>query len=176
MKYTPIAVLLLLFSCTTKEQADKISYFDFDEVIHYSLDISDYEILQLIDIDNKSVQDSLLIEAILDPKPTSIEDSDFFENLKNSGFAIQTINEDYHSRIDHIFSEKNHEESFASACIPFYRDYLLFKQNNKPIGIAIICFTCSQTEIFGTDRNTSDFGQSGDYAKLYSILEENKKL
>ena len=58
-----------------------------------------------------------------------------------------------------------------TACIPVFRDILIFKKNNKSIGIAKICFECEKSHIVGTNKNIENFGQCGDFSKLMNILK-----
>ena len=54
--------------------------------------------------------------------------------------------------------------------VAFYRDILVFKKENKTVGVAKVCFGCSQSIITGTKLNTQEFGQSGDYGRLKKLL------
>mgnify|MGYP001994192344 CR=1 FL=1 len=43
----------------------------------------------------------------------------------------------------HGFSEKEHDNIYASPCIAIYRDIVIFKKSGSIIGVAKICFGCT---------------------------------
>lgn len=77
---------------------------------------------------------------------------------------------DKFKQVNETFCQRKHQESYAMTCIAVYRDILVFKKENKIIGTAKLCFSCDQNVITGTQHNTDEFGQSGDYAKLFKLL------
>ena len=86
------------------------------------------------------------------------------------GYSKQMIPAAYHAAIETIFSEKNTSNNWVAACEPIYRDILIFKQSNKIVGVAKLCFECHQHQILGTSVNTEMFGQDGDWEKLEMLL------
>lgn len=61
----------------------------------------------------------------------------------------------------------------VAACIPVFRDILIFRKNKKNSGMMKICFGCHQYRILGTNAKTENFGTDNDYSQLWKILNEN---
>ena len=89
-------------------------------------------------------------------------------------FAVMLIGIDKSKfiEINKIFVEKTVNKSMDYACPADYRDILIFKNKNKTVGIAKICFECFKNQILGTKANTENFGQDGDYEKLEKLLKK----
>lgn len=191
MKNIIFLLAILLFSCNFKKETKaenvetqnvesvikepKITgekYFEYDEIEYYQNEIVEDQIEELYDNQKKSVKDSLKMGVILGEIPKSITDTNFIDNLKSFGYTKSKIEPKKFDKIDEIFTEKKHSESYATACIYIYRDILIFKRKSKIIGIAKICFGCDANVIVGTKSNTEEFGMSGDYQKLRKILTE----
>ncbi|MCF6142532.1 hypothetical protein L1S34_14665 [Flavobacterium sp. K77] len=191
MKNLIFLLAILLFSCNFKKETKaenvetqnvesvikepKITgekYFEYDEIEYYQNEIEEDQIEELYDNQKKSVKDSLKMGVILGEIPKSITDTNFIDNLKSFGYTKSKIEPKKFDKIDEIFTEKKHSESYATACIYIYRDILIFKRKSKIIGIAKICFGCDANVIVGTKSNTEEFGMSGDYQKLRKILTE----
>ena len=153
-------------SCNSKGE----KYFEFDEIEYYKNDIEEDQIGELYDNQKKSTFDSLKMGVILGEIPNSISNTEFIQNLKSYGYTKSKIDSTKFNKIDEIFTEKNHSELYANACIYIYRDILVFKKKSKVVGIAKICFDCDANVIVGTKANTEEFGMSGDYEKLRKIL------
>lgn len=84
------------------------------------------------------------------------------------------INSTKFEALNKIFIEKPYEEGSARACIPVFRDILIFKKNDKITGMMKICFNCHQYRILGTKANTDNFGSYGDYLLLWDIIIKDK--
>lgn len=147
-------------------------YFEFDQVIHYRKEISEHEISILCQNKNRTKDEEDLYFVVSNTNtPKSINDTLFVKNLVRIGYKKKVIENNKLPLLEKIFCERKHKELDAWACIANYRDVLIFKKNNKTIGMAKICFECSQYIIFGTTCNTEEFGQSGDIEKLKSLLD-----
>lgn len=152
-------------------------FFDFDNVDYYFKDIEESEILKevrrLEGVDNESEEYNYL-NLISENYPKKINDKNFIKNLLKFGYSKNQIDKKYYDEINSLFSETKCDSSFAAACIPIYRDILVFYKEEKIIGIAKICFTCRQFDISGTKKDISYFGQCGGYEKLYKILDSKQ--
>jgi hypothetical protein len=144
-------------------------FFIYDELVHYSINISEKEIMELIE--NRIKTDSLKSELLEGITPANINDTSFIKKLEQIGYKKNNIAKDKFVSIDSIFVEKTVTESWTTKCVVVYRNILLFKRQNKTIGIAKICFGCGKNRIVGTTANTENFGFDGDYRKLESILK-----
>lgn len=174
-----IIACLYLVSCTTAEAEDATSiqqesgcqpYFSFDEVDHYYCQISEEEVWDLEDKNKKSMKDELLLDVLTNFQFDQLEDTVLLNEIGEIGFLKTSIPQEKFSELEHIFCERVHPEAYALLCSPIYRDLLVFKLKGRIIGLAKICFDCDRSIICGTERNTSEFGQSGDYSKLYKLL------
>ncbi len=172
-----IILCLIAFSCTNRTTTDeintgsKIPFFDFNSVDHYSIKISEDAIWSMIKTDS-GMTNHLLYSVLTGEYPESISDSLFVARLESIGFVKNKISTTKHQQLTNLFSEKKHEELYAYMCMPEYRDILIFKDSMKVCGIAKICFSCEQSHILGAKANPIYFGISGDYNRLYKLLEK----
>lgn len=164
-----VIIILIFSSC----QQNGDYYFHFDEVNHYSIKIDENELFDLEEKKNISKNQQLKLDIILNNKPKKITDTIFIPRLTVLGFKKNKVPSTKHVELNKIFREKHHDEVYALACVHVYRDILIFKKSDSIIGIAKICFDCLNSQILGTSANTIEFGQSGDYGKLYKLLNYN---
>ncbi|MEJ8844469.1 hypothetical protein WG954_18900 [Lacibacter sp. H375] len=146
-------------------------FFEYDQIDHYFIDFNDKDLLELIEKKPLSPLDSLKNITIIGEAPQNIKDTFFVDKLKKIGYTKRTLSKVKHSEVDNIFREKQVNEIIATSCVYIYRDILIFKRNNKNVGIAKICFDCMANKIVGTNANTESFGQNGDYEKLKQLLQ-----
>lgn len=157
-------------SSTQTEVSDCKPYFSYDQVEHYYFDITEESIWKIEEKEKKSEKEEKQLELLIQYTPDKISDTIALQDIDKIGFVKQKIAENKFEKLNQIFCERKHKEAIAMACIAIYRDILVFKKNGKIIGTAKICFDCDQNVITGTTKNTEDFGQSGDYGKLYRLL------
>ena len=146
-------------------------FFVYDEIDHYFNDFDESDLMTLSDNISKSELDSLKEGFITGGIPQKLSDVTSIDKLEKIGFKKQSIDKSKFADIDEIFSVKPTDNGVIFECISIYRDILIFKKNGKIIGVAKICFGCSDNIIIGTKSNTSFFGQNGDYKKLLKLLE-----
>ena len=144
-------------------------FFEYDKIDYYKNKIDSIDELET----NKDVSkiNNLKYEVILGEKPKRLSDAEFFNGLEKMDFKKSEIRQSKFGEINKIFIEKTVSQSLDYACPAVYRDILVFKKQNKTIGIAKICFECYKNQIVGTEANTENFGQDGDYEKLEKILK-----
>lgn len=146
-------------------------FFNFDEIEYYHIDILESKAMEIWDKPNKSPIEQLKVDILIKEKPENLNNLTFIQSLNTIGFTKSLINPSQFKDINLIFSEKSGYESYVSGCIPVYRDILVFKKDNKIIGVSKICFDCHLFRIIGTSANTENFGQDGDFDKLLRILK-----
>lgn len=146
------------------------SYFDFDKVEHYYFDIDENVLWETEAKNTKSDKEEKQLTLLIQHNPDKLSDSTFLIGLESLDFIKKEIPVERFVKINEIFCERKHQEVLAMSCIAVYRDILIFKKENKTIGFAKVCFSCNQSVIAGTTQNTDEFGQSGDYKKLYKLL------
>ena len=144
-------------------------FFEYDKIEYYNNDIDSVDALE----NNKGLSklNNLKYEIILGETPKKLDDFEFLPNLEKINFQKSEIDKSKFGEINKIFVEKTVNQIADYACIAVYRDILIFKKQNKTIGIAKICFECFKKQIIGTNANTENFGQDGDYEKLEKILK-----
>lgn len=183
-------LVLTITSCNNKEvdvnsKIDLISnkeqvfvkgenYFDFDKVDYYFKDINENDVFDVYDDpkskDKESKEYNYL--QVVEGNYPNLLNNEFSTNLINIGYRKSKINSNRLDDLNSIFSETNCDDSYEMACIPVYRDILIFYKEGKIIGIAKICFDCRQSHIIGTDKKLEDFGQCGGYEKLLDLLRK----
>ena len=161
-----IIIFVLLFSCNGEQ------YFDYDNIDYYFIDFDKDKIIELYENKSKSVQDSIKLGVISGEIPNDLMDLTFIGNLEAIGYRKKLIEISKFKDINEIFVEKTAYESSAYACVPVYRDILVFKKNDKVVGVTKVCFDCRIHRIVGTESNTRDFGQSGDYERLLRVIKD----
>ncbi|AZZ57708.1 MULTISPECIES: hypothetical protein [Weeksellaceae] len=180
-----LSILLLLFiSCKKVEENKRVDiksaendsvpkhgriFFEYDKIDHYKNEIdSIYELTSNREI---SKLNNLKSEIVLGDKPKDLNDTEFFKSLEKIGYKKSEISQSKFEEINKIFVEKTVSQNLDYACPAVYRDILIFRKQNKTVGIAKICFECFKSQIIGTKANTENFGQNGDYEKLEEILK-----
>ena len=145
-------------------------YFDYDEIVHYRIELENKKRIDIYKDRQKSELDSIKYRVIFKDIPKSLSDTTFISILETTGYLKNEVEKDKFEKINEIFLEKKPQESIQYACDYIYRDILIFKRKSKTIGIAKICFECHGNRIVGTKANTEEFGMDGDYEKLENIL------
>lgn len=147
-------------------------FFEYDFIDYYKSDYDEYSVLKLEEDKNKSKTDKFKFDVVIGNFPENITQTNFLESINKIGYTKQEIPKNKFPEIDKIFVDKTIDKSGTYACIAVYRDILVFKNQGKIVGIAKICFSCKQHQIIGTNVNTDNFGQNGDYEKLNTLLSQ----
>ena len=178
---------LTIFSCNvTTEKSKKNNnnnqistqmvekkFFDYDEIDYYfNAQVNEDKLGDLSNNQSKSELDSLKMGIILGKIPKDISNLSFINVLEKIGYKKSSVDKSKFGDIDKIFVEKSAGVYQVRACIYIYRDILIFKKDKKVIGTAKICFGCKSNEIKGTNANTENFGQDGDYERLNNLLRK----
>jgi len=159
------------YYCPLKKQF--LPFFNFDEVTYYHIDLSLEDWLdRTADRKPLSSRDKKIKTVYESSLPLDLSDKKFLKAIEDVYSNKVIINEKDLNAIDSIFSEKYKCEPTATTCLHYYRDILVFKKDNKISGMAKICFSCGDEIFAGTNRNTDDFGNNGDYEKLRNILKQ----
>lgn len=163
MKFNIIFIIMLNCSCnTTLNYNESENFFEFDEIVHYSINDNN----QNANKDNDTFQNWYYRDF-----PNSLNDDlSSVSDLLNYGYNYNIIPFNKYSQINKIFSEKELREGRTIMCTPKYRDILFFRKNKKIVGIAKICFECEKCQIVGTKKNTISFYNPENFKKLYKIL------
>ena len=159
-----VLLLLTVIICSCKSGAQN----DFDTIIHYS--ITDEKALQ--NENNNSF--NKLYSGLEAPK--SIE-KDFEKKLISYGYVKTIVPKDKISAIFQTISNDINLKYHEVACIPMYRDILLFQKDNKTKAILKVCFECGMNSVSGkfeSNFNYKAVNIMSNYEPLYKILYNNK--
>jgi hypothetical protein len=169
-----ISIFVFLSNSFSRGKKNDKSFFDFDKVVHYHKEIKDSELRSMFENANekgKDSEESLYTDIVSGFYPEQI-DINIGRELINFGFNSVVINQKKNSQFNKIFSERKCDSYYAYACVPVYRDILLFYKNDSLVGITKICFGCKQAHIVGAKNIIEDFGQCGVYEKLQVLLSK----
>ena len=176
MKQILVVILLsALISCNKRLSENKNlnnKYFEFDKIEHYHTNLSIDSIAKSRSFP-KTNKDFALSQIVEGNVPVNLNDTLFISNTKILQFEKQEINRKLHLKISNIFTERKSQSLVAldaASCITNFRDILIFRKNNKIIGIVKLCFTCDQYSIIGSKTNTTSFGERDEFKNLKEIL------
>jgi len=148
------------------------TFFEFDEVDYYKSDIDEGEYGDQYDSAQNSKIDKLKFDIVFGDVPESINDTTFIKSMKKIGYEKKKIDSKDLAEFNKIFAEKTAIEGVTAACIPVFRDVLVFKNKGKVSGVAKICFSCHQYEIVGNLGSIESFGSDNDYESLGVLLDK----
>jgi len=174
-KYSIVLLLFVILSCKSKEEK---MFFDFDSVEYYSLNKGKEK--EIIENNQNGIKDSILNKILYSEFPENLNDEVFYKSINSKGFSKFNLSQkDVEYLKDDLLTEKFSFKLFemSKACAPEYRDFLVFKKNNKISGIAKICLWCGHFYFINSkkDINTEDFGTEKDYESLKELFETYKK-
>jgi hypothetical protein len=185
-KFTALILLFALSACNNhsskestlaaSDHSDCKPYFNYDKVEHYFLNIDESELWKINEKKKRSADENQQLELLIQRIPDTLSDTAALLNIERIGFVRKEIPKSEFQKLDQIFCERKHKESISTACIAIYRDILVFRMHNEIVGTAKICFGCWKHVIAGTKQNTKDFGQSGDYSRLFRILHKGEQF
>jgi len=189
-----LLILLFVVSCNKKSEEEFPEYetqeelnnritegkpfFDFDEVVHYQIDISEEDYYKLKKEDTISRQTQLLEVFLEWESPSNDGDKADFQEAVNSDRVLKkVVNSKYYDELrTGIFTEKKCDEITATSCLPLYRDIFVFSKGEREAEIVKICFDCKQVSFSKGIFIYDCFGMNGEFKRLKEIISENKKL
>ncbi len=148
------------------------SFFSFDSVEYYTSNFHDSSLPDLNYDKLKSALDSLKKIVLLEEESNKISDFSLVNKLPKIGYEKKNIDKAKYSAIDSIFTETSKKREIWSGYPRIYRDILLFRKHDSLIGVAKICFSCSDSYVIGSSANTHDFGSTGEFGRLITILKK----
>lgn len=166
----------LMLTCQNRfdqsdQETEKVYYFDFDEVDHFSIEIDRTGIDSLsYRPDSLSQPKKLMSEMILLNEPYDF-DTAFIKDLESVGFVKHDVPKEKNEEVNDLFCEKGPDPNDSWAmCMPEYRDILIFRRGGVISGFAKVCFGCDILLTRGTSAETKYFGSYQGFEKLYAIL------
>ena len=159
MRKLVLSVLIVIVcSCKSKSQND------FDTIIHYS--ITDEKAVR--NENNNSFKE--LYSGLETPKSI---DKDFEIKLISYGFTKKIVRDDKTSAICKTISNNINLKYHEVACIPMYRDILIFKKDNKTKAVLKVCFECGMNDLSGKFESNFNYQETdlmSNYETLYKII------
>ena len=166
--------LILLSSLSfSKLIAQEVSLFPtFDKIVHYSFPVSDSMLSAYYHNPKDNSNAIKNAEYLLRSLPIKGEiDQKLPKKLKQNGFSAKSIPDSIMTKIDSIFVQRPTPETmYLLQCRPVYRDYLIFKNKNRIVAIAQLCFSCEQHNLLGTVVSQSGFGYYNELKRIQKIL------
>jgi len=169
-------ILIICFSCNhstfeTENAIEKCTpYFTFDSVEHYYVRADTNKSTAIERRNNLSEVERKQLNMMYEDTAKVIADSIIYQNLEQINFIKVVVPSTKFDIINKIFCEKNLDSYESAACIPIYRDILIFKNKNKTVGFAKVCFQCGMSLIVGASEKTTMLYTHDDYTKLKEIL------
>lgn len=179
-----LLIVLIIFShlgCNLEHERSNVSndtfskqkkHFEYDAIEHYSQDIDDLAIDQLYSNQEKTGIDSIKFGIILGNLPERISDFNLEPILAEAGYKKVILQESTFGLIDKIFTEQMAAEDFETACVPIYRDILIFKLKGKVVGLVKICFECLSSQIVGPVTEPTNNMHLSSFIKLKRLLHQ----
>ena len=160
---TLLIISISLLSC---KQKGCQPFYEYDEIEWYNFKRN------LDSIPPDLENNKFLVDVFQGQTFLKIKDVDKLVNLSSNDFNKSTISTLKNDKLNKLFcfDENQSINGFMTACIPFYNDILVFKKENKIVGIAKICFKCEQSTFTESDINTDAFGAKDEFKKLKNIL------
>ena len=162
------------------------TFFDFDEIEYYKIDLSDLDIDRLFtptaplkDISKGKItidlKKELLNNFLIMGYPSKIDEIELNSFLKLAKNHNIKVDEKYFNVLkSNIFIEKecNYDQDMIPSISPIYKDFFIFKKEHKIIGLIKINSTGPFMHmVIGTKKDTRCFGQNGEINYLEKILK-----
>ena len=137
-------VLIFNVNCKNKNSEKKLELFNFDKVEHYYTDnkSSIYLSINKKHFENLDETEKKYLKILDNGLPAKNCDTTFISELQNLNFKKVTAEKLNLNKYRDIFSSEFCNEMQDNGCIPIYRDIYVFRNKNKIVGIAKICFKC----------------------------------
>jgi len=166
-----LIVAILVCSCKEKNKSTSDYFFDFDEVVHYKIDIGETDLMKIKNQKVKTVKDSMLLRNAWNYIFTSISDKRAVAYLDSISLEKTVIPRAVYPQINDIFKESDLVNESGTTCEPVYRNIYVFRKKRKVSGVAKLCYSCEKSVFSGTNANTQNFGSRGEYYKLKKLLK-----
>jgi hypothetical protein len=148
-------IVLLLFSCKKEKTINH-----FDEIIHYNIDD---------EMAKKNDTIKRFNEIYMSVYGHKINFDTFEKELISYGYKKNIIPNEKILKIDEFVSNDIYYDSHLTACVPFYRDILILKKDNKIVSVLKLCFECSMIDKYGVLE--SSYGKNVDFDTYFMNFE-----
>jgi len=127
---------------TQDTPAQNTPVFLFDSIIHYSIAIEEDTLWGIERISDKTKEQRGLIEIVLHEKLDTLLDTTVLNHLPNLGFTKRHLTNEKTEVLRKVFTAQHMKAAEAPACVPIFRDILVFRLNSKTTGVMKLCFDC----------------------------------
>src|SRR5690606_38180602 len=156
--------IIFLFTSCASNNTESLYFKDYNKLLYY------YN--PKIDINNVDRESFLLIYTGDNPKPSS--KYMITEDLEKFGYSKKYISYNSFKKINGVLKQKKPSRKYLyHNCIPEYRDILIFKKDEKIIGIVKICFECEKIFAIGINSNFDRNYSKKEFRKLFRILKQD---
>ena len=167
-------VLITNIKCKNKNSEKKLDLFNFDKVEHYSTNnkssiYSSINKKHFKNLDESEKKYLKILDNNLQPKNS---DTTFVLELQNLNFKKVTSEKLHINKYREIFSSEFCNEMQENACAPIYRDIYVFRNNNKIVGIAKICFDCQIVDFSSEKYNWQRYGKCESLKELENMKQK----
>lgn len=138
------------FKKDTEIVLGKNNKIKFDEIVYYKTNKS-FNTFRFKYKKKDAPKKKLIDEIVFGGSPKSISDTLFVKDLEKLNFHKEKLDVTRYQKIAEIYSRGS--SNYDVACVTTFRDILVFKKQNKIIGVSKICFDCSWEQTFFNDKS-----------------------
>lgn len=179
MKYFYIFLYFALISCgvqQSKVPLKKETKFalgqdtvKFDEINYYKLD-KYFDEFYLKNY-HKSPKRKIIYNIVYGDTPKTVSDTLFVKDLEKYHFHQAHLEISKYQKIAEIYA--NGSIKYDVTCKVTFRDILVFKKNNKIVGISKICFGCDWETTFFNENRYYNLVSIDKFKELENLLNSN---
>ena len=164
-------VLIINVNCKNNNSEKKLEFFNFDKVEHYSTENKSSISLSINKkhYENLNESEKKYLKILESDLSAKISDTTFISELQNLNFKKATIEKLNLNKYEEIFASEFCNEMQENACAPIYRDIYVFRNHNKIVGIAKICFKCQIVDFVSEKYNWQRYGECESLKKLENL-------
>ena len=141
----------------------------FDEINYYKFDKS-FDEFYLIN-HHKSSKRKAIYDIVYGNTPKTVLDTLFVKDLEKYHYHKKHLENSKYQKIAEIYA--NGSRQYDVTCKVTFRDILVFKKNNKIVGISKICFGCGWETTFFNQKRYYNLVSIDKFDELENILNPN---
>lgn len=139
----------------------------FDEIIHYKMNKS-FSGDNLRFKKHLSARKKIIYGIVKADVPRTVSDTLFVKDLEKLNFHKERLEIAQYPKIAEIYSRGS--GNYETACVKTFRDILVFKKNNKIVGISKICFDCGWESTFFNEKRFNNLIDITYFEELENLL------
>ena len=139
----------------------------FDEIVYYKINKS-FNTFRFKYKKKHSPKEKLIDEILNGGTPRTVSDTLFVKDLEKLNFHKQKLDVAQYPKIVEIY--KRGSRRYDTSCVKTFRDILVFKKNNKIVGMSKICFDCGWETTFFNEHRYSNLIDITYFEELENLL------